>query len=109
MPPPADAVISGPVSICPGDTVMLTVSPSRPYVFTQPGVVSSNSNMDTMMVNKPGVYSSFYTLVDPITGCSEEYSVLFNLPLTPVPLITAFPANGLICPNDSVLLVADTG
>ena len=109
LPPPADAVISGPVSICPGDTVMLTVSPSRPYVFTQPGVVSSNSNMDTLMVNKPGLYSSFYTLVDPVTGCSEEYSVLFNLPLTPVPLITAFPSNGLICPNDSVLLVADSG
>ena len=109
LPPPPDAVISGPASICPDDTVLLTVSPSRQYAFMQSGIVSSNSNMDSMMVNLPGSYNSYYTLVDPITGCKKEYLVWFTLPLTAVPMINAFPANGLICPNDSMLLVADTG
>ncbi|MBK9401561.1 MAG: gliding motility-associated C-terminal domain-containing protein [Bacteroidetes bacterium] len=109
LPPPPDASISGPTSICPGDTITLIVQPSRPYTFNNAGVVQSNANADTIRVNMPGTYIAEYIRTDSVTGCSKEYTAIFVLPLTAVPEITAFPASGLICPGDSVLLVADSG
>ena len=102
-------ITEGSLFICPGDTITLIVQTSRPYTFNNAGVVQSNANADTIRVNMPGTYIAEYIRTDSVTGCSKEYTAIFVLPLTAVPEITAFPASGLICPGDSVLLVADSG
>ncbi len=102
-------VFNGPSPVCPDDTVMLTLSGGDNYQCTGPGIVSVSTAQDTLWVNKKGLYYATYLVTDPITGCSDSGTVSFDLTLIPAPLITLFPTNGYICPNDSVLLTAEPG
>jgi hypothetical protein len=50
-----------------------------------------------------------YTVIDSITGCTNGATITHELHSSPPPQVTMVPANGIICPNDSVLLVAENG
>ncbi len=110
LPTPSPTVaFNGPSLLCPGDTVMLTLSGGDNYQCTGVGIVATSSASDTIWVNQQGVYSAFYLVTDPVSGCSDSGYVNFNLNQITAPLITMVPADGIACPNDSVLLTAQPG
>ncbi|MCW3085721.1 MAG: hypothetical protein JWP12_3087 [Bacteroidetes bacterium] len=100
-------VISGLSFFCPGDTVLLTASGGDNYIWNGPGIVQSSH--DSAFVNLLGTYGISSTTLDPVLGCPKHASTTFNLGSMPAPLITMYPAHGVICPLDSVLLTAETG
>ena len=108
LPIPTSTFI-GPLFICPGDTVSLVVRPSRHCIFSGPGIVFTNANGDSIRVVAQGYYSAKFLEVDSITGCSQSVELRYKITTTPSPVITMFPANGILCPGDSVLLTAENG
>jgi gliding motility-associated-like protein len=110
LPLPVDTVhFNGPNFFCPGDTVMLTLSGGASYQISGPPVIYSSPGNDTLLVNKAGTYRADYTLTDSITGCSKSGTKTFLLSTNPSPLVTIIPSNGVICPGDSVQLIAQNG
>lgn len=95
--------IAGPTQLCPGDTIILVASPdSLAYYWT------GGQQNDTIYVTQAGFYQVTATQV--ITnsfGCSTVISGSDNTNITlyPQPAVTMIPANGLICPYDSVNLI----
>ncbi|MEO8148854.1 MAG: gliding motility-associated C-terminal domain-containing protein [Bacteroidia bacterium] len=96
-------VITGPTTICPGDTVMLIATPDT-NIYNW----STGDQNDTIFVNQPGFYyASTYQTITNVFGCSATISGSANIYITPYPQpnVTMIPVNGLICPNDSVELI----
>ncbi|MEP7169902.1 MAG: gliding motility-associated C-terminal domain-containing protein, partial [Bacteroidota bacterium] len=110
LPLPIDSVhFSGPNFFCPGDSVLLTLSGATSYQVTGPGIVSINAANDTLYVNETGTYTVHYQIIDTVTGCEVSTNKSFVLSTTPSPLVTIIPSNGVICPGDSVQLIAQGG
>lgn len=107
--PSPNVVINGPLQLCPGDTVLLSVTGGDNYQFSGPGIVATSSNSDSIWVDRPGIYTTFYLVTDTTSGCSDTGYVSFNLVAIPAPVVTIIPSNGIICPNDSVQLIAQPG
>ncbi len=99
----------GPKFICPGDTVSLVIRPSRHCTFSGPGIIFINANGDSIRVVSQGYYVAKFKEIDSITGCSQQVELRYKLTTTPSPVITMLPANGILCPGDSVLLTAENG
>ena len=98
--PTASISPAGPLSFCPGDSVLLTASAGSNFLW---------SNGDTtpgIQVHSAGTYS--VTLTD-VNGCSATASpVTVNALAQPIASLT--PAGAVsICPGDSLLLTAGGG
>ena len=104
-PPPGSLVltISPNVLLCPGDSATLVVSGGLTYIW------STGSTNDSVVVYNPGTYfvNGFNTVTNSY-GCSATSSATAQVTVsyTPQPLILMNPSDGLICPGDSVQLVA---
>jgi gliding motility-associated-like protein len=108
--PPANAQWGGPPFFCPGDTATLTLSSGYNYSsITGPLPFSISTDSTNVYAVQPGIYTAIYSVIDSITGCMNGDSITFNLQTSPLPRITMIPSNGIICPNDSVLLIAENG
>jgi gliding motility-associated-like protein len=107
--PVPNVTITGPAHLCPGDTALITLTGAPSYSVTGPGIVAFSADQDSVWVIKPGLFTADFTITDSITGCSTTSSVSLNLEGPIKPTITMVPASGLICPGDSVKLIADPG
>ncbi|MFL5764615.1 MAG: gliding motility-associated C-terminal domain-containing protein [Bacteroidia bacterium] len=102
-------LISGATYFCPGDSVTLSASGGDNYVWGGPGLVNVYPSGDSAIVNQEGQYTLTSTTTDTVLGCSSTQWYYFDLHSMPAPLVTMLPANGLVCPFDSVQLTAQPG
>ncbi|MFY9309473.1 MAG: gliding motility-associated C-terminal domain-containing protein [Bacteroidia bacterium] len=104
--------INGPYNGCPGDSVTLTAT-SNVYPFIWTNGTITGSYTDTMQVvvpsGQPVRYAISATYTDTITGCSNSEQMDFYLSARPFPVVTISPNDGIVCPNDSVLLTCEPG
>ncbi|HLG34324.1 MAG TPA: gliding motility-associated C-terminal domain-containing protein [Bacteroidia bacterium] len=108
--PPANAQWGGPQFFCPGDTATLTLSSGYHYSsITGPLPFSVSSDSTNVFAVQPGTFTATYSVTDSITGCTNGDTITFDLQSSPPPTVTMIPSNGIICPNDSVLLIAENG
>jgi len=100
---PINITITGPAYICFGDTVMLVASPSQ-YDYQW----NTGDTNDTIFITQTGYYqvsaSESVTNAFGCTGTSYGNANIF-IDSYPQPVVSMLPANGLICPNDSVELI----
>lgn len=104
--------LTGPTNPCPGDSVYLIASSNvSPFSWTNGATI--NAYIDTMEVLAPSAGSVHYqiaaTSTDTITGCSTSAFANLVLSARPYPIVTISPIDGIICPNDSVLLTSEPG
>ncbi len=92
----------GPVDLCPGDSLLLTVTNPNPnYLY----LWNTGQNGPTLWVYQPGTYSVI-ALVPGQTSCSDTaYIEVIGLPAPYIAIRPASPQS--ICPNDSLTLTAD--
>ncbi|HKR06632.1 MAG TPA: gliding motility-associated C-terminal domain-containing protein [Bacteroidia bacterium] len=95
--------VNGPSYICFGDSAMLIATPDTNNYHWSTGQTN-----DTIYVTQPGTYSVSTSLVVTNSfGCSATLNGYGSIIVSfyPQPNVTMIPANGLICPNDSVKLI----
>jgi len=107
--PPLLGQWHGPTFYCPGDTVLLTVTGGTQYQCSGPGIVWASVKDDSIRVTEPGTFECGYIVIDTTSGCFSTDTIFFQLSTIPAPHITMIPSNGVICPNDSVELIAESG
>jgi gliding motility-associated-like protein len=91
--------------ICPGDTVNLYVTGNATFFYwSGPGIIT-NPSLSSVLVNAPGNYSVNTSLVDS-NGCWGYQMFYWTITLSPFPVVTMQPADGVICPNDSIELIS---
>lgn len=101
--------ITGPSIFCEGDTATLTVTGDPGYQLSGSGIVSVSPSTNTFRVNQPGYYEASISLFDSISQCSDIVTSSFHISHPSMPRITMQPANGMVCPGDSVKLTAEQG
>ncbi len=92
--------------ICPGDSTILTAYGTNFYNWGGDNFIQTGNN--TIMVWEPGTYSAQASITNEF-GCSASSSDWINVGYRDPPEIQMFPENGLVCPNDSVLLSTEAG
>jgi gliding motility-associated-like protein len=107
--PIPNITFSGPNKYCEGDTALIVITNGRSNPLTGPGIISASLDWDSVYINKSGIYNLSYTIVDPITGCIKSGVETYNVNAIPAPQLTTIPTNGIVCPNDSVQLIAEPG
>lgn len=107
--PVLNVQITGPTFICPGDTVVLVLSGAPHYTISGSAIIYISSDSDSVWVNGPGPVSVTGYITDTITGCSGSDSDIHNVLMTPASNVTIIPEDAIICPFDSVLLIAEPG
>lgn len=104
--------IGGPSNGCPGDSVLLTAT-SNVTPFTWDNGTITGAFADTMIAVIPSEGTVWYNIsaafTDTVSGCSNTGSMNFALNAKPYPIVTISPNDGIVCPNDSVLLTSEPG
>lgn len=92
--------IAGNTPLCPGgvDTIILKASGGDSYEWAKAGGMVIGTN-DSIMVNQAGTYR---VKVTNIYGCNDALFTMVSLKAQPV--VSSNPYNGIICPDDSILL-----
>ncbi|MFN0031648.1 MAG: PKD domain-containing protein [Flavobacteriales bacterium] len=98
-----DQILEIPTGFCSGDLVTYTASGADTYIWYYGGQVISTA--DQITTNLPGNYSLNVSVTTP-NGCTIEGSAGFIYPLPANPQITTDPGDGVVCPNDSVQILA---
>ena len=101
--PAVTATISGNLQLCPGDSTTLTASGGPYYSWTSyPNlIIHGNLSGQTIVANGAGRVNLLVTDTN-IYHCAASAYAFVDLVLPRSPTIKILPANGLICPNDSV-------
>ena len=104
--------LTGPANPCPGDSVYLFASSNTLPFYWSTGDTAL-TNIDSIQVIAPSITNVPYQIsasyTDTITGCSNTGIDNFILIARPYPVVTMSPADGIICPNDSILLTCEPG
>lgn len=102
--PQINISFTGSSFICPGDSTLLvatvTVTPSANVTYT----ISPN---DSIWATIAGYYQVSVHAVDTLTGCSNSNYSGITVQTVSNPIVHTNPANGLICPHDSVELICN--
>lgn len=108
--PPNNTQLSGLVTNrCPGDTTQIFVSGGDEYIFVGPQIAAVAPDSSWFKTTKEGDYYVYSIVQDPIHGCINRDTAMIHVSYKPAPLVAMNPASGLICPNDSVMLTAQSG
>lgn len=103
--PNPSIVINGQSIMCPGSTQYLSATPLlNGFNWVGSPFVSQNANHDSIQINAPGIYYYSGTLIDTITGCSGSASAGIQVYFKTPPTISGSPSDGVICPNDTIVL-----
>lgn len=107
--PFASAIISGDNLICPNGSVYLTVNQTYAGLnWYGPAVNWVSTGNDSAQVTSEGTYHYKGWLMDSITGCEAWYDFSFTLTEKSPPNVSSNPVDGIICPNDSVMMWVDS-
>lgn len=98
--------IEGDTEICPGDTSLLVAQGSPEYDWSGPGYTTISN--DSILAWQTGNYSISADSTNEY-GCTDSDSYSVNLQYREAPVVVMFPASGIVCPGDSVMLVTETG
>lgn len=91
--------------LCPGGSVYISVDTSiLNFTWFGPGIDWVSANNDSIQVSAAGFYNFTGVLTDTLNGCAGALSVPFNLIELIPPSIVMNPADGIVCPGDSVTL-----
>lgn len=104
--------VIGPTDVCPFDTLMFYYSSNASSIsITGNNILNIYTDSVQAIANPiPNNIIDFYIeLVDTITGCKADASYSYNIDIKDPPIISMFPADGIVCPFDSILLVAPFG
>lgn len=104
--------VTGPIDVCPFDTLMFYyTSNANSISITGNNILNIYSDSVQVIANPiPNNIIDFYIeLVDTITGCKSEAGYNYNIDIKDQPIISMFPEDGIVCPFDSILLVAPFG
>ncbi len=94
--------------LCPNGSVYLTVDTTIVgFGWSGPGVIWISADLDSAQVTVAGHYTYGGTYTDTVTGCSSQAISHFYLIEKAPPTILLDPADGIICPYDSILLYVD--
>lgn len=104
--PSASVTITGNVLLCPGDTGVLYANGTGNYTWSGPSPVYMIGDSIAYIVS-PGTYTVTTTVIDS-NGCSKTASAFITIQLKTATL-NSLPNPALICPNDSVQLIAPPG
>lgn len=102
---PLDIGIIGDTHLCPGDSILLVATEAINYLWGGSGIVGSTN--DSVWVFQQGTYTVSTNASDTNEyGCiaSVSASASVFVQAQPQPVITMQPGNGVICPNDSVII-----
>lgn len=103
--PTQTITIDGPTTLCPNTTVFISVSPTLPgFNWSGAPFIWQSLDQDSLEINAPGTFSYFGTLTDTLTGCNSSIGASIQIDFKVPPIITANPADGVVCPNDSIQL-----
>ena len=103
---PVTVDIIGDTHLCPGDSLLLVATEAINHLWTGPGVAGTTN--DSVWVFQPGSYSVSTNAADTNEyGCIASVSDVASIQIEAQtqPVISMQPSNGVICPNDSVLIV----
>ena len=102
--PTVHDTVHGTSVICPGDTISLYVTGNAStFNWYGPGIIT-NPSLASISVNAPGYYYVNLSLMD-ANGCWGYQNLNWTVALAPLPVITMNPADGVICPSDSIELM----
>ena len=103
---PVNVALSGPATICPGDTAMLVAicDTCTYFSWSGPGIVINLG--DTVYTTSGGIFWVTATLVDS-TGCSHASSDSLTIAFPPYPELDVFPSDGIICPDSFAIIFTD--
>lgn len=94
--------ISGSNLLCENGSVFIHVSnPNSSFAWNGPGIIWNNGS-DSIEVNATGYYTYSGILTDSLTGCNAGFSLSHLITPKTAPAIASIPADGIICPYDSV-------
>jgi gliding motility-associated-like protein len=105
--PNAQVNLSGNPLLCPGDTNTIQATGTGNYTWNGPGIIQIIGDSIAYIVSD-GNYSVSTYVVDSITGCSNTASATFNVTEKKA-VLSSNSSNNLICPNDSVQIIAPPG
>lgn len=90
--------------LCPNGSVYLVATNPNPNLqWTGPGIIWSNNN-DSILVNSSGTYHYGGNITDTL-GCSKYVDFTHTIQTKISPTIYSNPADGILCPYDSVQLI----
>lgn len=102
--PSWSGAISGATLLCENGSLFLSFSNPNPnFAWSGPGIIWNNGS-DSIEVNTVGTYVYSGTLTDSITGCGFTFSSNHSVTLKTISPVFSTPADGIICPGDSVLM-----
>lgn len=104
--------ITGPTDVCPNDSVTLyATSNISSFTWNGPSIIHNYHDSVTVMTPSltDDIYGIYAFVVDSVTGCSTTATDTFLLHLRPYPVVASLPADGIVCPNDSLLLTCEPG
>lgn len=99
--PPINLSCTGSLYICPDTTTMLVATGAQSYLWSGPNNFSSID--DTVFLSYPGLYYLYGSVTDSF-GCTNQDNLYITLHFYPAPVAIMNPVDGLICPDDSVLI-----
>jgi gliding motility-associated-like protein len=97
--PYINMTLTGPSTICDGETLQLVVTSDSPFTWSGPGV--NGWTVDTISVTQPGAYG-VNSVVEFANGCSAEETLTINVVAPASPLLTTNPGHQVICPEGSI-------
>lgn len=106
--PQADTSVEiiGPSQLCPGEMAVLSASGGSNHSWVGPDFQLIDPA--SISISQEGTYILSSTVVNEF-GCSSMAFDQHTVSFSPAPSISMFPANGIVCPGDSVLLTAQPG
>jgi gliding motility-associated-like protein len=102
--------IDGPMSACPGDTIIVTAifyTVSANWSGAQ--IIANYGDSVMAVVNSTTGVSIFVNIDTTVQGVTCYNSAFYSLPGIPVPQVTVDPVDAVVCPNDSVLFTVTGG
>lgn len=88
--------------LCPGDTTVITAVGTGTFAWSGPGLISAPGT-NPALVNQPGQYYVVSTATN-AQGCELSESDNITVESRPAPQVVLNPTNGIVCPNDSVMM-----
>ena len=98
-------IITGDNLLCPNGSLYLTTSEVvSSYNWSGPSIQWIDPNQDSVLIAQAGTYYYGGSYINPVTGCSTDYTASITILQKLPPIISSVPNDAIICPYDSVLM-----